>query len=302
MDTAAEGRLSISEGVFLGHALVARVAETLGIRAFFIKGPASIMQGLRLPKVSVDVDVFVAPADLQSLLAGLHQRGWRKRVAEEDERVFHKHSVTLNHPAWPCHIDIHFRFPGMEKDPADAFDVMWARTEVLEIAGRGVRVPTKELGIVLLALHALRAPHLHVSQQELAFLKDLSTREALGPAIHEISEATEALAAVRPFLEEILPGHAAVEWPEASTEWRNRLFSREPGSARIIALLNAPSRDKLQMLRAALLPPDTVYLSQDPSIDLSPKGRVRAYIDRWKRFLRASPRLLRDLVAYRKTL
>jgi hypothetical protein len=296
----AEGLLSISEGVFLGHALVARVAESLGIRAFFIKGPASVIQGLRLPKVSVDVDVFVAPADLASLLAGLHQRGWRERGADEDGSVFYKHSVTLNHPSWPCHIDIHFRFPGMERDPAEAFDVMWAHTEVLHIAGRGVRVPSKELGLVLLALHALRAPHLHISQQELCFLKDLWAREELGPAVQKISAATDALAAMRPFLEAILTGHAGIEWPSASTEWRNRLFSREPGSARIIALIQSPLRDKPRMLRAALLPPDTVYLSQDPYVDLSPKGRLLAYAARWVRFLRASPRLVQDLAAYQQ--
>ena len=299
--SAAEGRLSIIEGVFLGHALVARVAESLGIRVFFIKGPASVIQGLRLPKVSVDVDVLVAPADLDSLLAGLHQRGWQERVAGEDDRVFYQHSVTLNHPSWPCHIDVHFRFPGMERDPAAAFDVMWTHTEVLELAGRAVRVPSKELGVVLLALHALRAPHLKVSQQELRFLQGLSAREALGPAVQEISATTDALAAMRPFLEEVLPRQAVAEWPEASREWRNRLFSREPGSARIIAILQAPLLDKPRMLRTALLPPDTAYLSQDPNVDLSPRGRRRAYVARWVRFVRASPRLVRDLAAYRKT-
>lgn len=298
---AAEARLNIGEAVSLGHALVARVAESLGIRVFFIKGPASVIQGLRPPKTSTDVDVFVAPTDLQSLLAGLHQRGWRKRVADEDTRVFSKHSVTLNHPSWPCHIDIHFRFPGMERDPAAAFEVMWAGTEVLEIAGRAVRVPSKELGVALLALHALRAPHLQTSQQELRFLKELAVREALGPGIQEISVATDALAAMRPFLEEVLPAKALIEWPEPSTEWRSRLFSKEPGSARIIALLQAPLGEKPRMLRAALLPSDTAYLSQDLYADLSPTGRLRAYAARWVRFLRASPQLARDLAAYRKT-
>jgi hypothetical protein len=236
------------------------------------------------------------------LLAGLHERGWRQRVGVDDERIFYKHSVTLNHPFWPCHIDIHFRFPGIEKEPADAFDVMWARTQEIEIAGRLVRVHSKELGVVLLALHALRAPHLQTSRQELAFLKDLAARQGLGRAIHEISAAIDALAAMRPLLEEIPSGNERTEWPEPSTEWRNRLFSREPGSARIIALLQAPLRAKPQMLRAALLPADSVYLSQDPTADLSPRGRLRAYSARWLRFLRAFPRLIRDLAAYRKAL
>ena len=54
------------------------------------------------------------------------------------------------------------------------------------------------------------------------------------------------------------------------------------------------------MLRTALFPNDTVYLSQDPYVDLSPTGRLRAYTGRWARFLRAFPRLVRDLSAFLK--
>ena len=159
MQTPADDtQLSIPEAVLLGHALVARVADSLGLRAFFIKGPASVIQGLRLPKVSTDVDVFVSPADIQPLLASLQDRGWRERTADLDGMVFPKHSVTVNHPSWPCHIDIHFRFPGMERDAAATFDAMWLHTEFLELAGQDVRVPSKALGITLLALHSLRAP------------------------------------------------------------------------------------------------------------------------------------------------
>ena len=297
---ADEARLNIAEAVLLGHALVARVADSLGIRVFFIKGPASVIQGLRLPKTSVDVDAFVSPTDLEPLIAGLHERGWRERTADEDVRVFPKHSVTLNHPSWPCHIDVHFRFPGMEREPADAFNAMWACTEFLELAGQEVRVPSKALGTVILALHALRAPHLQASQQELSFLSGVSTREALAAAVVEITAATDALAAMRPFLEDLVPEPAAVHWPSPSLEWCNRLFSREPGSARIIAILQAPLRDKPRMLHAALLPPDSVYLSADPYVDLSFKGRLRVYAARWARFLRASPRLARDLATYLK--
>ena len=296
-----ETQLSIPEGVLLGHALVARVADSLGLRAFFIKGPASVIQGLRLPKVSTDVDVFVSPADIQPLLASLQERGWRERTADLDGMVFPKHSVTVNHPSWPCHIDIHFRFPGMERDAAATFDAMWLHTEFLELAGQEVRVPSKALGITLLALHSLRAPHLQASQQELAFLTDLAGRESHADTVLAISVATGALAAMRPFLERLAAGPTSDIWPQASTEWRNRQFTKEPGSARIIAILQAPLRNKPAMLRAALLPPDSVYLSQDPYADLSPAGRLRAYGARWGRFLRAAPRLARDLVSFWKT-
>src|SRR5690349_7393687 len=97
-----DAELSVSEGVLLGHALVARVAAELDIRAFFIKGPVSVVQGLRPPKTSGDVDVFVAPGDLEAMLQALVERGWRKRPIGPDSSVFPRHSVTLDNPQWPC--------------------------------------------------------------------------------------------------------------------------------------------------------------------------------------------------------
>lgn len=105
---------------------------------------------------------------------------------------------------------------------------------------------------------------------------------------------------MRPFLEELGFRPALPDWPTPSAEWRNRLFSKEPGSARLIAIIEAPLRDKPRMLLTALLPPDSADLSQELYADLSPKGRLRAYTGRWTPFLRASPRLARDLASYWK--
>lgn len=51
----------------------------------------------------------------------------------------------------------------------DCFDVMWAKTEDRELAGKSPRTPSTVLGIHILALHALRSPHLPASRQELEF-------------------------------------------------------------------------------------------------------------------------------------
>jgi hypothetical protein len=297
---ADKTQLSIPEAVLLGHALVQRVADSLGIRAFFIKGPASVVQGLRLPKMSVDVDVFVAPADLEALLGGLRQRGWRERPVDPDERSFPRHSTTIDHPSWPCCIDVHFRFPGMEAAPGDSFDVMWAHTEVLELAGQEVRVPSKALGILILALHALRSPHLPACRQELDFLAELTEQEDHTSAIVDIATATSSLAAMRPFLEDLGSQLKQGDWPEASTEWRNRLLAKEPGSARIIAIAQAPLRDKPKMLFRAVFPPTEVFLTGNIYADLSFKGRLRQHQARWARFLRAFPRVAKDLSQLRR--
>ncbi|KIS26204.1 hypothetical protein TV39_16255 [Arthrobacter sp. SPG23] len=297
---ADETQLSIPEAVLLGHAMVQRVADSLGIRAFFIKGPASVIQGLRLPRTSVDVDVFVAPADLDTMLQGLRERGWRERPVETDTRTLPKHSITIDHPSWPCCIDVHFRFPGMEMDPDDCFETMWAHTGALELAGQEVRVPSKALGILILALHALRSPHLPACRQELEFLADLTDRESITHTILETSTATGSVAAVRPFLERVLEEATAVAWPEASTEWRNRLMAKEPGSARIIAIAQAPSRDKPKMLFRAVFPAPEVHLSRNVYADMSLKGRLRLHRARWARFLRGLPRMLKDLSQLRR--
>jgi hypothetical protein len=296
-DSANETQLSIPEGVLLCHALVSRVAESLGIRAFFIKGPGSVMQGLRKPKTSTDVDVFVAPSSLENMLQGLRERGWRERPVDSGSRTFPKHAVTLNHPEWPCCIDVHFRFPGMESPAADCFEVMWVNTERLDLAGLQVLVPSAALGILILALHALRSPQLPACQQELDFLAHLAERPSQATSLLEIAAATGSLAAMRPFLEDLIPQTAVPEWPQPSREWRNRLMAKEPGSARLIAVLQAPWHEKPKMLWQAVSPRPEVFLSGNIYADMSLLGRALQHRARWARFLRSAPQLVRDLTS-----
>lgn len=297
---ATEAQLSIPEAVLLGHAMVQRMADSLGVRAFFIKGPASVVQGLRLPRTSGDVDVFVHPSELEAMLSGLRERGWRERPVDPDERSSPRHSTTLGHQFWPCCIDVHFRFPGMENAPDDCFEVMWANTEDLELAGQAARVPSKALGIVILALHALRSPHLPASRQELDFLTDLTEREQYVAALMDMAGSTGSLAAMRPLLTEFLSRASNVQWPVPSTEWRNRVMAQEPGSARLIALAQAPLREKPRILFRAAFPHTEVFLIRDIYADLSFMGRLRLQRSRWARFLHSAPKIVRDLSQLRK--
>lgn len=290
-----ETQLRIPEGVLLGHALAARLADSLGVRVFFIKGPASVMQGLREAKISADVDVFVDPSRLNALLAGLHERGWRERPVDPDTKTFPKHSVTVHHPEWPCCIDVHFRFPGMEESDDSCFEVLWAHSVHMELAGQGLRVPSKALGTLFLALHALRSPELPACRQELQYLAGLIRLESQSEELLELATATGSLAAVRPFLENLLSQTIAPVWPEPSQEWRNRLVAREPGGARLIAIVQAPWRDKPTMLWRALFPRAEVFLSGNIYADMSFLGRLNQHRARWARFFRTVPSLVRDL-------
>lgn len=288
-------QLSIPEGVLLGHALVARLADSLGIRVFFIKGPASVLQGLRPAKISADVDAFVDPSRIEEVLQGLRERGWRERPADPDDRTFPKHSVTVHHAEWPCCIDVHYRFPGMEKPANVCFETLWTNTDSMELAGHQLKVPRKELGIVFLVLHALRSPDLPSCRQELDYLADLAKRGSDWETLIELAGATGALAAGRPFLERLLPEGSSVAWPECSPEWRNRVAAQEPGSARLIAIMQAPWRLKPRMLWRGVLPRPEVFLGGNIYADMSLAGRLRQHRRRWVRFMRAVPRLLRNL-------
>jgi hypothetical protein len=217
---------------------------------------------------------------------------------DPDSKTFPKHSVTVDHPEWPCCIDVHFRFPGMEAPASDCFETMWANTEQFVLAGQDVRVPSKPLAILILALHALRSPDLPSCQKELEFLTALTREEALASAILKLSEATGSLAAMRPFLLDLVPASVLPVWPKASTEWRNRLLAQEPGSARIIALVQAPWHEKPPMLWRAVFPGKQVLLSRDAHANMSPRGLLVQHAARWGRFLRALPKIARDLKRY----
>ncbi|MDQ0118087.1 hypothetical protein J2T22_001264 [Pseudarthrobacter defluvii] len=292
-------QLEIPEGVLLGHALVARLADSLGIRVFFIKGPASVLQGLREAKLSADVDAFVDPTKLEEMLQGLRGRGWRERPVAPDSKTFPKHSVTVYHPEWPCCVDIHFRFPGMEKPPRDCFESLWAKTETVSLAGRQLRIPARELGVLFLALHALRAPALSACQHELEYLANYTRREALYERLLELAAATDSLAAIQPFLEGLLPKTTTLVWPEASRDWSNLVAAHEPGSLSLATILQARWREKPRILWGSLFPPPEVFLSANIYADMSMPGRLRQHGARWVRFLRAVPRLVRG---YRRTL
>jgi hypothetical protein len=186
----------------------------------------------------------------------------------------------------------------MEALAADCFGTMWANTEQLALAGHDIRAPSKPLAILILALHALRSPDLPPCREELDFLTALTREEALASEILELSESTGSLAAMRPFLGDLLPTSSVPVWPEASLEWRNRLLAQEPGSARIIALVQSPWHEKPQMLWRAVFPGRQVLLSRDVHADMSPQGLASQHAARWGRFLRAIPKIASDLKRY----
>jgi hypothetical protein len=198
MTTAA---LEPAEALELGYALIARVAEDLGVRALAIKGLVHEAHDLREPRASADVDVLVEPGRHAHVVAALIEAGWRMAPQPTVPPPFGYHSVTLNHPSWPCELDVHDRFPGFLADPADVFDTLWTHHSFIVAAG--VAVPSTDLyaSALLLALHALRTPRDPRNARELIGLVDrLSSRKIDLGRLRTLAEATGALATARPVL------------------------------------------------------------------------------------------------------
>ena len=83
----------------LGYALVARLAEDVGVRLLAIKGPVLALQGLRAERTSVDIDVLVEPAGLVASTAALEPIGLARRAASTARPgIVPRHSVNHRHP------------------------------------------------------------------------------------------------------------------------------------------------------------------------------------------------------------
>ncbi len=151
-----EDALTLAEAVPLGYAVLAQVAEDVGVRMLAIKGPILAMQGLREPRQSADIDVLVEPAGFAALTRGLEDVGWRNHVIYDCPGFVPKHSANHRHPHWPCEVDVHHWFPGFLADPSASFEVFWSRRSEATLAGRAL--PTLDVVAhgALAALHYLR--------------------------------------------------------------------------------------------------------------------------------------------------
>ncbi|RYU13678.1 nucleotidyltransferase family protein [Nocardioides iriomotensis] len=150
------GALTPAEAVALAHPLVLRATEAVDIEALCLKGNALVLQGLREPHPSVDVDVLVRPADRDRALEALAAIGWHEAVPHTGATALPQHSRTLRHRLWPCEVDLHDRFPGFLADAELVFNELWRRRSSVRIGAQPVRCPDVVSHAVVAALHWLR--------------------------------------------------------------------------------------------------------------------------------------------------
>lgn len=217
--------LTTAEAVPLGAALALRLAATEGVRALFLKGAALEQQGLRGPYESVDVDVWVDPAQHAHYLTVLADHGWEPMATLSALTLLPHHAVTVQHPNWPITLDVHREFPGFLAAPATAFEELWSRRTSVTAAGVEIPAPSPAAHAALAALHLLRTRGSGLASHG---LPDLAVRvpQALGPEglleLSKVASATGATDVLSDFLTQVgAPVVAATAHPDpaAAAMW-----------------------------------------------------------------------------------
>ncbi|ALS57900.1 nucleotidyltransferase family protein [Rathayibacter toxicus] len=284
--------MNLDTAVQLCHALVVSVGERLRVRTLFIKGPAAQLQGIRLPKLSADTDVLVREDGLSTLISALAEHGWVIRPEDPDKKYLQPHSVTMYSPNWPCDIDLHFRFPGIEADWDEAFDFLWARRETVELAHQRLSVPRSGDHLAILLLNELRNVD---TSSEFPHLRQRALERA--DDVLDFVGGTGSAAPLRPVLE-LMPQSAGLIYPRPSTNWRWHTRTTSDSARRIIAIVYSPWREKPALIWHSIFAPVEVVRITDLYADGSPRSLVVKNVQRWSRALHNLVATAREVVRY----
>ncbi|PRY63205.1 putative nucleotidyltransferase-like protein [Knoellia remsis] len=233
--------------VELAHGATQVLANQQKVDLLHIKGPA-VAEGLRRPgTASTDADVLVRPQHVPRFMAGLERTGWILRTDFRDGSAF-EHAAGLYHPHWGL-LDVHRRFPGMDRDPEHTFEVLWGRREHTRLAAIDVAVPDRTGQQLVLLLHVARseAPAMdqhpdhavnwgHASEQDrqavVELAREVHAEVALAAATDQLDayDGDPEAALWRVFSR---PGHTRLE------EWRARVQAAPTRRAKVGVALRA---------------------------------------------------------------
>lgn len=291
--TPVAAAISVEEGVALGYAMVMRVADDCGVRALGIKGPVLALQGLREPKLSVDIDVLVDPRTMPLLQAGLERLGWYDGGSYDTPGIVPIHSVNHRHPLWPIEIDLHHWFPGFLADPGEVFDVLWERRDTVPIAHVDVPVTDVIGSAAVAALHYLRDAYKQEPLERLAARVDDRWTDEQRRALAGVAADTGAAETLRPFLDRIgapvvAPTRATVV-PLSDWEMRSQTATTEVLPWLVGLRREVWWRRPAFVVRALWLGEEH-FTGWDPSIAGSKQALRRARWARVRRGWRALPR------------
>lgn len=253
--------LPTSVAVDLGHAMLARALVQTGGRGLFFKGPTAEKHNVRPPKSSTDVDVLVEPGGLADLLALLEQHGWVRRPTGDALNVAPTHATTLIHPGWPIDLDIHHRVPGCEISADEAFAILWAERETVDLAHHRLPVPARVDHALLVALNALRSPWLDGTQPLVShLLTALSPSDVDSLALR--AQVLKAAGSLAPLLARLRDNYEG-DYPPPSREWLLYQHMEHPAVTWLAAMEGVPWTRRPRLIAGALVPSRSLMAKRD---------------------------------------
>ena len=228
----------------LGRAAVQVIARRAGADLLHIKGDA-VDESLRpLPRTGLDNDVLVRPSHVPAFDAALRRTGWLVYSTFANGSPF-GHAQTYLHDTWG-YLDVHRLFPGIGKDPSDAFTALWADRTYIDFAGVACAVPQVDAHAAILMLNAARSPG--TARRDVAGVwkgASTDTRERIERWIDAL-DARVAFAAALGQLELYRDDRSYLLWKVVSEggsriqEWHGRVRAARTWRARLGVLIRAP--------------------------------------------------------------
>ena len=293
--------LALTEAVPLAHALVDQIAREQEVRVLFIKGPTVVEQGLRASRTSLDVDALVDPARRHLLADRLTELGWVDEHPYTSPTVLPMHSLTHRHPAWPCELDLHDRFPGFFAAPQDVFERLWERRHTVTVAAREIPCPEPAGQALVLALHALRDPHDTAKAHELTELAEVVSHAATGASLRDLAELARDLGAAdtaAPFLDRV-GAPAMGRGTTASADLRAWHLRTQPSDVTAVSWIHGlrqlPWHRWPGFLWYAATLSDVELRLAEPGLAAGPLPLFRARLRRLRRGLAALPDAVRSV-------
>lgn len=335
MEASPSAPVSNRAWIELLHAEACWALEQAGVDVLVVKGP-TLMDWLYPEggRESADVDLLVRPEHWAGAVQVLTGRGFGETYAGTREGETAEHSLDLQRhdPELGGHgVDLHRYFPGIDLDPARAFDVLWGRRERGAQAGVGVWYPDVVARALVAGLHAARDPGSAKAAEDLRrALVALDAGRAAGaaelaghapgrlaagaalaaPEARQLAElaALAALLRARVALRAGLETHAesasyverlGLGDVEVSAYWELMSHSSGRLAARMDQWQRRPWRARPALVWRWLFPTPALMRVRDPGASRGRVGLGVAYVRRLGDGVRLVPGAVRDLRAAR---
>lgn len=259
--------------------------ERAGIRSLLLKGPSfgPWLYGPDSNRAYSDTDLMVAPADFERAGQALAALGFAQ--PREIARPDHTDHATVWVRPDGLNVDLHRALIGVRRDPAEAWELLAADTEPIEVSGARLECLGERGRALHVALHA--AEH---GVAEGKTLEDLRRALERVPPERwaEAAELAEQLDAADGFAAglRLLPDGVAVADRLGLSERRDvstALFAESvPYSSHFVHRVASAegAGAKVRMLREKVLPPPAWMRQWTPLARRGPLGLAAAYVYR----------------------